>query len=468
MKKNYTSSIHKICLIPTIIGIIFGVLIFSTSKAEAMNLPTCSANPSSAIVGDSVAWNANALGGTGSYSYSWTGTDSLSGSNSSISKSYSSTGIKIGTVTVISGTQSATANCSANVTTTPPPSTLTASCSANPSNIQTGNSVNWSSVASGGTGNYTYSWSGSDSLSGTASTASLAYSSIGTKTATITVTSGTQSATANCSATVTTSGGNNPVVCTSNCSGGGGPAVYYSNSLSGYCEGVPSNGKVGDQIVWNAYPSGGNGSYNLSWYGSDGATGYGYSVLKTYGSPGAKTMTVTISSGGDSISRTCSVGVGQVLAYTSPSLTSVYLSEVPYTGLGDIDSLWFFVLGLSIWSAGMAYILQNRKAKIQTKNISVEEGIKNNETNFINTQIDNEKTSIISHNEIYERAICAVEDCARENNAIISSVAVKNIAKNCLLHNGRIDIATKEIISVARKTQNIASHEWIAIGEKDL
>jgi len=417
---------------------------------------SCSANPSSVNTGGTITWNSSASGGIGSYTYSWSGTDSLSGSNSSTSKSYSTAGSKTATVTVTSGTETVTANCSATVVT--PGTNLTASCSANPSSTSIGNIIVWSSVVSGGTGSYTYSWSGTDSLSGASSSVSQTCSSAGTKNASVTVTSGTNTVVANCSATVTGGGGGGPIVCTANC-GGGGPAIYYSNSLSGYCEGIPSNGKVGDQVIWNVYPSGGTGSYSFNWYGSDGATGYGYSVLKTYSTPGAKTMSVNIWSGGESISRTCSVSVGQVLAYVSPSLTSVYLSEVPYTGLGDIDSIWFFVMGLSLWSGGMAYFMQKRKTKLQPQNIS---------TTGRTSDKDEVKPTIISQNEIYESAIRTVEDYARENNAIISSDAVKSITKNCLLHNGRIDLATKEVIIGARNAQGITSSEWIAIGEKDL
>jgi len=459
VSKTYSTSGEKIATVTVISGTQTATAncsaTITTSPIELS--ASCSATPSSVSVGGSIAWNATASGGSGSYTYSWTGTDSLSGSDSSISKTYTTAGSKLATITVVSGTETVTANCSATVTDLS--SDLTASCSANPGSITVGNVINWSSVVSGGTGNYSYLWSGTDSLSGTSSSASLAYSSVGTKNASVTVTSGTSTAIANCSATVTSGGGGGPVVCTANCGGGGGPVIYSSNSLSGYCEGVPSNGKVGDQVIWNVYPSGGNGSYSFNWYGSEGATGYGYSILKTYTTPGAKTMSVNIYSGGESISRTCSITVGQVLAYVSPSLTSVYLSEIPYTGLSDLGKVWFFVMGLSLWSLGMAYFLQKRKNKLQTQKIPVigEPSYK-----------EEIKPTLISQNEVYSSAICAVEDCARENNAIISSEATISIAKNCLLHNGNIDLATKTIILSVREAQGTPAGEWIAIGEKDL
>jgi hypothetical protein len=67
---------------------------------------TCSALPTSIDTGQNVTWTAYPTGGTGSYTYSWSGTDSLSGATVSVVKSYVSSGTKAGTVTVTSGAQS--------------------------------------------------------------------------------------------------------------------------------------------------------------------------------------------------------------------------------------------------------------------------------------------------------------------------------------------------------------------------
>ncbi len=339
------------------------------------------------------------------------------------------------------------------------PSTFVASCSASPSSIKIGGTINWSGTATGGTGTYTYSWTGTDSLSGTSSAISKSYSSVGTKNATITVTSGRDVATADCSASVTRDGippTPPPGVCVSNCGGGGGPIIPLDTTLSGYCSANPSTGKVGDPIIWSAYPSGGNGSYYYNWFGSDMYSNSGQSFGKIYSTPGTKNMTVRITSGSETITRNCSADLGHVLAYTS--LSSVYLSEVPYTGIGDLNNIWVFTIGLALWSALLAFYLQRRKGKMVTEVVSA----------GIQKQNIEEKSSLISRNEMSEMAISEVENCARNGKAIISTDAVKGIVKNCFLHNGRADVAVMEVISKARKSQNIAEGDWIAIGEKDL
>jgi hypothetical protein len=156
---------------------------------------SCIANPSTINTGDSIVWSATATGGNGSYTYSWNGTDGLLGTAASLSKTYLTSGTKYATVTVTSGSQSTTANCSAivNQPTTP---TLSASCIANPSTINTGDSVNFSVTASGGNGNYIYSWSGA--CNGSGLTCSNVFYYRGTYTTTVTVTSGSQSTYANC------------------------------------------------------------------------------------------------------------------------------------------------------------------------------------------------------------------------------------------------------------------------------
>jgi hypothetical protein len=112
---------------------------------------SCSVNPTSVNIGGYLNWTSSASGGTGSYAYSWSGTDGLTSNSSAVSKAYSSAGTKIGTVTITSGTQSVTRTCQ-SVVNTPPVENLTASCSVNPTSVNIGGYLNWTSSASGGTG----------------------------------------------------------------------------------------------------------------------------------------------------------------------------------------------------------------------------------------------------------------------------------------------------------------------------
>ncbi len=80
----------------------------------------CSVSSTLVELNQNVSRTASPSGGNGSYSYSWGGSDGLSGSSSSVTRSYSSIGSKSGWVAINSGTQSGTYACApVNVVDTP-------------------------------------------------------------------------------------------------------------------------------------------------------------------------------------------------------------------------------------------------------------------------------------------------------------------------------------------------------------
>jgi len=253
---------------------------------ETNVVASCSINPASVQLGSSATLTATASGGTGSYAYSWIGTDGLSGASSTISETYPSAGLKVATVTVTSGGQSATANCSTTVSTPTP--NLSASCSASPASVQLGGATTWTATASGGTGAYTYSWTGTEGLSGASNTVSQTYPSAGSKVATVTVTSGGQSATANCSATVTS------------------PS---SPNLAVSCTSSPSSVTSGQAATFIATATGGSGAYTYSWSGV--CTGVGSTCNNNISGSGTQSATVLVTSGSQTATANCSVSVGQ-------------------------------------------------------------------------------------------------------------------------------------------------------------
>lgn len=99
----------------------------SASDAVTVNISgsalsaSCSVSPTSVLVGQPVTWTAAPSGGTGSYSYAWSGTDDLLGNTQSITQTYTTAGSKSGSVRVTSGAQSLNANCSNSVTVSLPP-----------------------------------------------------------------------------------------------------------------------------------------------------------------------------------------------------------------------------------------------------------------------------------------------------------------------------------------------------------
>ncbi len=311
---------------------------------------SCAANPSSVNVGNTVTWTATANGGNGNYTYAWSGTDSLNGTHQTVSKSYNSTGTKSGTVTVTSGTQSLTAQCSVNVQETQN-NTLAVSCYANPSNPYTGDQVTWGANASGGNGNYTYSWSGDENLSGNSQTVSRSYGSIGNKYGTVTVYSGGQSISRQCNVYVQERNNTN-------------------NNLGASCYVTPSNPRIGDQVQWTVNAYGGNGNYSYSWNGSDNLYGSSQTVYRSYNTEGNKYASVTVYSNGQSVTQNCTTFIGST--YTPPPTyyppqtpppTYVYLNQVPYTGVGSTMKVVLFVLSLMAWSSFIAYMVIRAKAR---------------------------------------------------------------------------------------------------------
>ena len=309
---------------------------------------SCSVSPASVTVGNSIAWSATASGGSGSYTYSWTGTDSLYGNSSYVSKVYSTAGTKTGTVTITSGSQSITRTCTAVVNSTPVNDNLTVSCSANKSNIDIDESVTWRAYPAGGTGSYSYDWSGTDGLDSSNQNFTWSYDDNGTKHANVSVTSGGQTASASCTVRV--------------------EEEEEEDDLSVSCYASPSNPQVGVRMNWYARVSGGDGDYDYDWSGTDGLNSSSRSPYKTYDMPGSKRATVTVTDGdGQEDTATCYANVNQnvVLAYSelnqAPLLDAVYLSQVPYTGVADNIALYTFIGLLALFSAWIAYVVVSYK-----------------------------------------------------------------------------------------------------------
>jgi len=164
---------------------------------------SCSTQSSILRESDNVVWSANVFGGNGSYQYFWTGSDELQGSGQSISRVYNFPGRKNATVVITSDGKSTVRECS--VTIEPDPE-LEGECFADSNSINSGNAVTWTAQASGGTGEYRYSWYG-DNLRGSSEQAiSQVYEGAGERIANVEITSGSQSITRICSVEVRSGG----------------------------------------------------------------------------------------------------------------------------------------------------------------------------------------------------------------------------------------------------------------------
>jgi hypothetical protein len=176
---------------------------------------SCRPGVTFATTGQTVEWIAYATGGTGRYNYRWDGSDDLNGTSRIVNKRYNRSGTKSAEVRVTSGNRTVTHQCSPDLIVglqTGYPSNINSggiqvACFADSNSARIGTPVTWIAEAAGGTGSYTYTWSGSDGLSGTASRVATSYFSAGYKTASITVYSGGLTNTVSCGNTVSVTTG---------------------------------------------------------------------------------------------------------------------------------------------------------------------------------------------------------------------------------------------------------------------
>ncbi len=113
---------------------------------------SCTVSPASGNVGDTFTWSATGVsGGNGSYTYSWAGTDGLSGSAASVPKTYASAGDKTGSVTITSGGNSQAFACTTavgganHITVNSPTISPTLSASPNPTDYNHSTTLTWTS-----------------------------------------------------------------------------------------------------------------------------------------------------------------------------------------------------------------------------------------------------------------------------------------------------------------------------------
>jgi hypothetical protein len=400
---------------------------------------SCSANPNTVNVGEQLTWTANASGGTGSYTYTWIGTNSLSGNSDTVVKTYSTEGTKTARVTVRSGNQTAYKDCTGYVRDTPIDD-LQVSCSSNYDEIETGDSVRYTADATGGSGSYRYSWSGTNSLSGTSRTVTKNYSTDGEKTARITVTSGGQTASATCYVDVNDN---------------------QADDLEVSCSSNYDEIETGDSVRYTADATGGSGSYRYSWSGTNSLSGSSRTATKYYSTEGRKTARITVTSGGQTASDTCYIDVSdnQVLSYVQntnpvmPLTASVYLSDIPYTGAGDNIKIILFILTLGLWGVFLSYYLLKKNNNVNLKEVVVSKSNNISSNNSFKVQ-DNFAKNIESDN----KALTDIEDYARMNKVLLSSSATEKIFK--LSRLGKVK--ANEVI------KSLSTGEWTAVSDEDV
>jgi hypothetical protein len=313
-----------------------------TAYAQSYTYPSLNAQcypvQTTGSVNGVINWRASVTGGNGNYSYSWSGTDGLSGSGSSVDMLYSNPGTKTASVTIVSNGQTISRSCSSVVINDNTRyynndnyyynnnnynnyyynnSPLIVSCRADRTTVNPGSSVTWYASVSGGNGSYTYSWSGNDNLYGYQSYVNKFYDIAGQKYANLIVYSGNQQVAVQCTNSVYVSytdyyynnntGSYNYYY----------PSVVYpsyypantvntTNNIQLACFASDTETKTGDPVTWSVESTGGYVS-SYAWKGSEGLTSNQSSVVISYLLPGTKTASVTAyTTNGQTISKSCS------------------------------------------------------------------------------------------------------------------------------------------------------------------
>lgn len=165
------------------------VILFSynASDVEARLTAQCFVSPSTNVVpGEEVRWKVEPQGGEAVYRFEWSGSEGLQGSENEASIIYRTPGLKRASVLVLSGTEQYRTECSqVPVSYTP----LRGACYVQTKLSQSAVISTYTADIMGGSGAYTYAWSGTDGLTGSSQKVSHSYTTPGFKVATVIVSS---------------------------------------------------------------------------------------------------------------------------------------------------------------------------------------------------------------------------------------------------------------------------------------
>jgi PKD repeat protein len=145
---------------------------------------TGSGTPSTIDLGTPVEFTATGSGGSTLYTYAWNFGDGTNGSGASVSHTYTTSGAFHATVK-LTDSAGGTATHTVNVSVNP---ALAVSLTESVGATTTNSTVNFSALASGGSGVYTYAWTFGDSSTASGAATSHAYVTSGTYTVSVKVT----------------------------------------------------------------------------------------------------------------------------------------------------------------------------------------------------------------------------------------------------------------------------------------
>ncbi len=242
----------------------------------------------------------------------------------------------------------------------PEPTDFSVSCSVSDRSVETDNDVTFTATVTGGDTPFTYRWSGDVSGSGRSITES--FDDEGRYDVNVRVTDDAgRIRSADCGTVVVDDDNNND-----------------DDDLEVSCEVSDSSIEEGDEIRISVDIDGGEGPFDIEWDGDiddvDDFDDDAKSQRVEFEDSGRYEFEVTVEDdNGDEDSDTCTVRVSNdrdTLATSDgelAGLSSVYLSQVPYTGVEDTAKVFGFIALIAVWSGAIAYYLLKNKTRAVIK-----------------------------------------------------------------------------------------------------
>jgi len=240
----------------------------------------------------------------------------------------------------------------------PTPTDFSVSCSVSDRNVETDEDVTFTATVTGGNTPFTYRWSGDVSGSGRSITES--FDDEGSYRTNVRVTD------------------EDGIIRSADCATVVVGDEEENEELEVSCEVSDSSIEEGDDVKISVDIDGGEGPYEIEWDGDtdevDDFDDDAKSQRVEFEDSGRYEFEVTVEDeNGDEESDTCVVRVSDdnnSVATTDgelAGLSSVYLSQVPYTGVEDTAKVFGFIALIAVWSAAIAYYLLKNKTRAIVK-----------------------------------------------------------------------------------------------------